>query len=347
VDRPILSICIATYKRGKFIGETLDSIVAQLEPGVEVVVVDGASPDNTYAVMATYLTRYSGIRYYREKENSGVDQDYDKAVGYARGSYCWLMTDDDLLRPGAVRRVVSALDKLEDLIIVNAEVRTLNFSQLIEGARLPFVTDRTYGSEYRENFFLDCIQYMSFIGCVVIKREVWLARCRQPHYGSEFIHLGVIFQSPALQTIRVIAEPLISIRYGNAMWAPRTFEIWAFKYPRLIWSLPDLSEEAKAAATPREPWRDLITLFLWRATGAYSRGFFERFLSHRLNGLAVLATYSIGILPGPLANLLAILYVGTLRKGEKLRLFDLVYSVYSNFASRTLARMLGVSTFRN
>ena len=46
-----LSICIATYNRGAFISETLDCILTQIEPGVEIVVVDGASADNTSDVM--------------------------------------------------------------------------------------------------------------------------------------------------------------------------------------------------------------------------------------------------------------------------------------------------------
>jgi glycosyltransferase involved in cell wall biosynthesis len=80
-----LSICIATYNREKFIAETLDSILSQMQPGIEVVIVDGASPDNTCQVIAPYLQRYPEIHYYRELENSGVDMDYDKAVVYAKG----------------------------------------------------------------------------------------------------------------------------------------------------------------------------------------------------------------------------------------------------------------------
>ncbi|MEJ1958886.1 MAG: glycosyltransferase [Nitrosomonadales bacterium] len=49
--------------------------------------VDGASPDSTPEIMAKYLSRYPSIRYYREQENSGVDKDYDKALGYATGEY--------------------------------------------------------------------------------------------------------------------------------------------------------------------------------------------------------------------------------------------------------------------
>ena len=82
VFAPELSICIATYNRGKFIGETLDSILSQLVPGVELIVVDGASPDDTPGVMAQHLSHHPEIRYYREQVNSGFDRDYDKTVRY-------------------------------------------------------------------------------------------------------------------------------------------------------------------------------------------------------------------------------------------------------------------------
>ena len=72
MEHPRLSICIATFERGKFIAQTLDSILAQWQPGVEIVVVDGASRDDTPQVIEPYLTRQPGVRYHREAENSGV-----------------------------------------------------------------------------------------------------------------------------------------------------------------------------------------------------------------------------------------------------------------------------------
>ena len=48
---PILSICIATLNRGNFIGETLDSILSQITPEIEIVIIDGASTDNTEEVI--------------------------------------------------------------------------------------------------------------------------------------------------------------------------------------------------------------------------------------------------------------------------------------------------------
>ena len=51
---PLLSICIATYNRASYIGETLDSIIPQLDDDVELLVVDGASTDNTEDVVRKY-----------------------------------------------------------------------------------------------------------------------------------------------------------------------------------------------------------------------------------------------------------------------------------------------------
>src|ERR1035437_7960952 len=136
-----LSICIATFLRANFIAETLDSILGQMQENVEIVVVDGASPDNTRGVIAQYLIKYPEVRYYREESNSGVDRDYDKAVGYASGEYCWLMTDDDLLVPGAIKRVLSALDDRCELSVVNAEVRNVDFSKRLNKSLIKVSSD--------------------------------------------------------------------------------------------------------------------------------------------------------------------------------------------------------------
>lgn len=337
---PVLSICIATYSRAKFIGETLDYILSQMRPGVELVVVDGASPDNTPEVMAQYISRYPEIRYYREEENSGVDKDYDKAVGYAIGEYCWLMTDDDLLKPNAVNRVLDALEGSPDLVVVNAEIRNANFSGVLQERRWPIVEDKQYGAGQVESFFRAAGSYLSFIGAVVIRRKLWLARDRASYYGTLFIHFGVIFQHTPIEKVYAIAEPLIVIRYGNAMWTSRSFEIWMFKWPRLVWSFDDFSAGDKQCISALEPWHNSMYLFNMRATGAYSSTEFHKFLSPYLRGRGWLKAYLIAVFPATLANLYFIGYFVCINQHESMAWYDLLRCRYATRFNRWIAKMV-------
>ena len=344
-DEIKLSICIATFNRAAFIGETLDSILAQMLPGVELIVVDGASPDNTPEVMAEYVLKNPDIRYYREKENSGVDGDYDKAVGYARGKYCWLMTDDDLLKEGSIQKVLSAIDigkNLRDLIIVNAELRNTDLSEVLDKNRLNVNSDFEYQKNDSEVFFKNTASFLSFIGCVVINRDKWIARNRSNYYGSYFIHVGVIFQHPPLENIFIISEPLIIIRHGNSMWTPRSFEIWSFRWQQLIWSFEDFSDESKSTICHREPWRRFQTLLYARAMGAYSIVEYQKFLASRLVGKERLSAYTAARFPSSLANIIVITYFSLFQRSASLALYDLLRTRSVNFLSRTIARIFGI-----
>jgi glycosyltransferase involved in cell wall biosynthesis len=337
-----LSICIATRNRAAFIGETLDSILGQIESGVEVVVVDGASTDETPQLLASYCSRYPQVRYFREESNGGVDADYDKAVGYAVGQYCWLMTDDDLLLSGAIARVLQAIEQAPDVIVVDAEVRTIDFAKSL-GRRLPTLPpERVYLGIEGDVLFRDVATHLTFIGAVILRRAWWLARDRQPYYGSLFIHVGVIFQHPAPDKAIVIAEPLIVIRYGNAMWTPRSFEIWAFKWPELVWSFTRYSEAARETVSPRDPWRRIKTLLFHRAMGGYSMTEYRRYLASRVSLMERIQALTVALIPGQISNAIVTAYLGARSRKPSAELHDLVASRYATRLTRFIANRTGL-----
>jgi len=337
-----LSICIATYNRGIYVGETLDSILVQLQPNIEIIVVDGASPDNTQEVMEQYMSSHTQIRYYRELENSGIDRDYDKAVGYARGEYCWLMTDDDILCSGAVSRILNALNENHDLIVVNAEVRNTDFSILLKERLLDIATDKQYEAKDCEKFFTEAANYLSFIGGVVIKRKLWLERDRSSYYGTQFVHIGVIFQHPPLERVRIISEPLIIIRYGNSMWKPQSFDVWVLQWSCLISSFSDFSDEAKQNISSCDPWRQIKNLIYYRAIGVYSVEEYHKFLPNQTLSLVRIVAYIISIFPGSWANFIVILYQSLFKKSPLIALHDLKCCPNSSSVGRLWLRIIGL-----
>jgi abequosyltransferase len=326
-----VSICISTRNRGAFIGETLESIILQANDEVEIVVLDGASTDNTQEIVEACRERFPGLRYFRRETNMGIDRDFANAVDLARGDYCWLFTDDDLLKQGALRIVLDALKEEYSLIIANSEIRNADLSKLLEARKLPIQANRVYKSDENHLLLADTGTYLSFIGGIIIQRQLWRARDKASYFGSYFIHFGVVFQQPLPGDTLVIAEPLVVIRYGNASWLARYFEIWMFKWPGLVWSFPHLPDSAKSRVCHREPWRSPKTLLHFRAKKAYSKREYEEWLKPRLTSFwARAVSKACAYFPGRMVNLLFFVYYSLFRRPSSvlLILLDLANSPF-------------------
>ncbi|HTP12766.1 MAG TPA: glycosyltransferase family 2 protein [Bacteroidota bacterium] len=274
----MLSICIATYNRGAFISRTLESIVAQLRPEVEIVVVDGASTDDTESVVKRFAAKSRSIRYILLPKKGGVDQDYCTSVELARGKYVWLFTDDDVLEPGAIARVLRELRSGFSLLTVNARVMDSGCDRTLVSNMMGRSADIVFDPADLEGLFSVIVPYVSFIGCLVIERKIWLERETRPYLGSEFVHVGVVFQSPLPGKSLVIADPLVTIRYGNAQWTTRASAIWLSKWPKLLWSFANIPDAVKREKVDPVSLKELRKLVVFRALGSYSRGVFGEYL---------------------------------------------------------------------
>lgn len=303
-----LSICIATRNRATLLRETLDSILSQATAEIEIVIVDGASTDNTHQVVKAVQQRYQNVCYCRLEVNGGVDRDYSRTVELAQGEYCWFMTDDDLLKPQAIQVLLKHLPQGYGLIILNAENRTADQTELISARRLNIDSDRVYQPSETEALFAEIGYHLTYIGSVVIRREIWNARDKESYWGTWFTHFGVIFQQPLPNTTLVLAEPLIMGRIGNVSWTNQIFEIWMFRWPELVWAMP-FSDTAKSKITPRAPWRNFKALLVHRGDGSYTPASYQQWIAPRPapRGYKLLAQL-IALMPTCLVWLLVYFY---------------------------------------
>lgn len=109
--RPKLSICISTYNRAEWLATSLKNWAAQwpvLSPDVELLVCDNTSTDETPDVVTPYLER-ADFSYHRNQKNVGMLGNLCETANHARGEYIWILGDDDLLLPGAVKNVLVAI----------------------------------------------------------------------------------------------------------------------------------------------------------------------------------------------------------------------------------------------
>jgi abequosyltransferase len=276
---------MATFNREPFINETLVSILAQLTDQTELVILDGGSSDGTDQTVQRLISCRPNCHYHRVPVRGGIDLDYCRAISHSVGEYCWLFADDDVIKPGAIARILNEIQDGRDLILVNSEVADRSLFRVLVTRRLNVDADVVIKSGDRSGLLATAGDLLSFIGTVVIRRAVWLSRDANPYIGTEFVHVGIIFQSPMAGECYIIADPLIRIRYGNAQWSRRAFEIWMFNWPALVWSFNDVSPAAKAQVVAREPYRNLVPLILMKARGCFTtRDYIEK-LAHRELGI--------------------------------------------------------------
>lgn len=104
---PLVSIIIPSYNQGRFIRETIDSVLSQDYRPLEAIVVDGASTDETLDVLRSY-GEIPELAWVSERD-SGVVEAVNKGFALARGEIGAIQSSDDFYLPGAVRRGVEEL----------------------------------------------------------------------------------------------------------------------------------------------------------------------------------------------------------------------------------------------
>jgi abequosyltransferase len=196
-----LSVCIPTYNFGAFIGETLESILPQVEEGVEVVVLDGGSTDDTTAVVESFQQRYPSLRYERRDERGGIDRDIARTVDLARGEYCWLFCADDVMKPGAIGRMLENLNSGCDVYLCGLTLCTLDMRPLADHRVSRIKTESQFdlgSSRDRSSYFRRAqttTALFSFAGSLTFKKSRWDAIGLDEEFvGSLWAHVARFFQ---------------------------------------------------------------------------------------------------------------------------------------------------------
>jgi glycosyltransferase involved in cell wall biosynthesis len=97
-----ITVVIPAYNAAKFIGETLDTVLAQTLPPEEIIVVDDASTDDTVERVKAYGSRVRLIRCGRNSGGCGTPRNI--GIDAAKTTYVAPFDSDDLMEPGKLQR---------------------------------------------------------------------------------------------------------------------------------------------------------------------------------------------------------------------------------------------------
>jgi len=113
------SLCAVTpsYNQGRFIGRTIDSVLSQGVAGIDYVVMDGGSTDQTVSV----LQGYGGRLRYRSEPDKGQPDAVNKGIAATTGEVIAWINSDDVYYPGAFQAVLEVFAGRPEVDVVYGE----------------------------------------------------------------------------------------------------------------------------------------------------------------------------------------------------------------------------------
>jgi len=104
-----VDVAVTCYNYGRFLRQSVESILGQSHRDCRVIILDDASTDDTQAICRQLTAEDDRVRVLRHSVNIGHVATYNEAVRLAAGDYFLLLSADDYLLPGAIERAVAAL----------------------------------------------------------------------------------------------------------------------------------------------------------------------------------------------------------------------------------------------
>jgi glycosyltransferase involved in cell wall biosynthesis len=110
-DKPLVTIGVVIYNEGRFIRETIDSLLAQDYEDLEIIFCDNCSTDESADICRAAAEADARVRYIRHEKNIGAPANSIFALGQARGDYFMWAAGHDIWAPDLISKCVTALEK--------------------------------------------------------------------------------------------------------------------------------------------------------------------------------------------------------------------------------------------
>lgn len=130
MDNPLVSIVSPSYNQGRFLEETIRSVLAQDYPRIEYIIVDGGSTDGSLEIIQRYAAR---LGWWVSESDQGQTDAINKGFAHANGDiFAWINSDDTYL-PNAVREAVEFLTSHPDAAMVYGDANLIDENGAVIG----------------------------------------------------------------------------------------------------------------------------------------------------------------------------------------------------------------------
>ena len=105
---PFISVIVPIYNVERYVKICINSILAQTFQDFEIVIVDDATPDNSYNICRELYGNNEKIHLFRHEKNQGPGIARNLGMGNSRGEYIFFIDSDDAIIPNALEKLHKA-----------------------------------------------------------------------------------------------------------------------------------------------------------------------------------------------------------------------------------------------
>lgn len=109
-NRKSIGVVLCTYNGEKYLGQQLESILAQTRPPQQILILDDCSNDRTVAVIQDYAKTDRRIRLIRNETNLGYARNFEKGIALCETDFIALSDQDDIWLPEKLECLAAELE---------------------------------------------------------------------------------------------------------------------------------------------------------------------------------------------------------------------------------------------
>ena len=275
----LLTIAIPAHNKSKFLKKAVYSIKKEIVFGndVNLIISDNSLNNDIKELYLKEFKNDGNIKLYNSKKYKCLDSNVNRAVELSSGKYVWIFGDDDLIVPGILIKIKEFLKKYNpSMVIMNS--KSFRDKEIIEEYRLPKGLKPIYEINENDKFLIDLVGYLTYVGGILVDRELWMANYDKSKIGSFFAHIACITAIKNNRTAHYFSSPAIKMRLGSQTWIENSFLIWHKLYPEIIWGLKNYNSKAKRKVIHPNPLNSLKTMIASRAYGRLTFYNYQKFI---------------------------------------------------------------------
>ncbi|MEY4530060.1 MAG: hypothetical protein RLZZ156_781, partial [Deinococcota bacterium] len=212
----LLSLCIPTYNRARFLEESLQAMISSIPPEfadkIEIVVSNNASTDDSQILLEHFQVQHARLDWVIIRQEANIGPSNVVVVTkYATGEFIWILSDDDIVLPNSIKRIMQIL--LDKPQINGIVINYAGFQSKPKYLEKPVLA--------KKNLIVnknDALKYLvtslTFISVLVYRRKN--TEIREEFLYNSLAQSFIFLEALSYNQIYCTSEVMLAMRIGNS-----------------------------------------------------------------------------------------------------------------------------------